>query len=179
MRLATLVAALGFALASATASAQSVTYDYDRSADFSKVRTYTWAPGVYAGDEFTHRRIVAAIDSQLAVKGLRKVDARRDADVLVAYGAALDEDVRIDATSSAWGAWRVGNRTGSAPAETIVNGTLVLALVDARTEAPLWRGMARKEIDVKASPEKRDRSVNKAVEKLLEHLPTPKTSRSR
>jgi hypothetical protein len=174
MRIGTLVAALGFALASATASAQSVTYDYDRSADFSKIKTYAWAPGTYTGDEFTNRRIAAAIDSQLAVKGLKKAESTGGADMLVAYQAVLDQDVQINATSSDFGGWRVGNRSGSARAETIVNGTLILAMVDGKTDAPLWRGIARKEVDMKASPEKRDRSVNKAVEKLLEHYPGAK-----
>src|SRR4030095_4650014 len=42
MRMNTLLPMLGLALGSATASAQKVTYDYDKATDFTKLRTYAW-----------------------------------------------------------------------------------------------------------------------------------------
>jgi len=35
----------------------------------------------------------------------------------------------------------------------------------------MWRGTASKEVDAKASPEKRDKNINKAAEKLFRNYP--------
>jgi hypothetical protein len=174
MRTATLVA-LGFALFSATASAQSVTFDYDKSADFSKFKTYSWTAGTTLGDELNHKRIVAAVDSQLARKGLIKVDPSWKPDMLVAYHASFDRNIEINGFSSGMGGWAFGgNRSGSARAEEVVTGTLVVDLINPSSESMLWRGVATKEIDVKAKPDKRDRNANKAAEKLFKNYPPTK-----
>ena len=87
MQMKTWLPMLGLALASATASAQKVTYDYDKATDFTKIRTYAWVhTREEVQDELNHKRIVAAVDSQLAAKGLTKVQEGGMADVLVAYG---------------------------------------------------------------------------------------------
>ena len=175
MRIATLVTTLGLALASATASAQSLTYDYDKSADFSKVKTYAWTSGINLPDELNHKRIVTAIEAQLAAKGLRRVEPGGTADVLVAYHARVERDVQINASSTGWGGARFGNRMGTARAEEILNGTIAVDLYDAKTETLLWRGVARKGVDPEASPEKRDREVNKTVQKLFKNFPPSKS----
>src|SRR6185436_12132437 len=117
-----LVPMLGLALASATASAQKVTYDYDKGTDFAKIRTYAWAhTQVEVQDELNHRRIVAAVDSQLSAKGLTRVQEGGMADVLVAYGAGFERNLAINGSSSGGGGplYR-GSRTGSARTEEVV-----------------------------------------------------------
>jgi hypothetical protein len=178
MRIATMLGALGVALMSTSVSAQSVTYDYDRSTDFSRFRTYTWVPGTLLDDEFNHKRIMAAVDAQLAAKGLLKVETAESADVLVAYHASFDRDLQINASSNdfggwgGWGGYRFGsNRSGTARVQEVLSGTLIVDMVDARSQTIVWRGIASKEIDVKADPAKRDKNMNKAAEKLFKHYP--------
>ena len=144
MRMNTLVPMLGLALASATASAQKVTYDYDKATDFTKVRTYAWVHSrEEVQDELNHKRIVAAVDSQFSAKGLTKVQEGGMADVLVAYGVGLDRNLEIEGSSSNWGGplYR-GNRTGSARTQGVVTGTLVVAMADPETKSVIWRGVA-------------------------------------
>jgi hypothetical protein len=62
-------------------------------------------------------------------------------------------------------------RSGTARAEEILVGSLVIDVVDARTRTIVWRGMASKDIDVDASAEKRDKNINKAAEKLFKNYP--------
>lgn len=175
MNIKTWVTTLGLALVSATASAQSVTYDYDKGTDFSKIKTYSWAVGTELRDELNHKRIVAAIDAQLAAKGLTKIGPSDNPDVFVAYHAAFDRSVQINAFSTGLGGWRYGgNQSGTANVEEVVNGTLVVDIADPKTEALIWRGMARKEIDINAKPEKRDQNANKAAEKLFKNFPPKK-----
>lgn len=176
MRMKTLVPMLGLALASTTASAQKVTYDYDKATDFTKVRTYAWVHSrAEVQDELNHKRIVDAVDAQLSAKGLTRVQEGGMADVLVAYGAGFDRSLEINGSSSDWGGplYR-GNRTGSARTQEIVTGTLVIAMADPETKSVVWRGVASKDLDENASPEKRDKNINKAMGKLFEHYPPKK-----
>ncbi len=176
MRIATtLVAALTLALSAAQSSAQSVTYDYDRTADFSKLKTYAWVTPTTVADDFSHKRIVSAIDKQLAAKGLTPAAANTNPDVIVAYNAVLTEDAQINGFSSGFGGYRFGgDRSGTASVDRVVTGTLVVALVDAKRDSMLWRGTASKTLDMKADPDKRDKNINKAVEKMFKKFPSTK-----
>jgi len=78
MRIATFVTTVTLAALGTIAFAQSVTYDFDRSADFSKLRTYAWVRGTALRDELNHQRIQRAIDAQLTMKGLAKVETADD-----------------------------------------------------------------------------------------------------
>ena len=46
--------------------------------------------------------------------------------------------------------------------------------MDASTKAIIWRGMASKDIDVKAKPEKREKNINRTAEKLFKNYPPEK-----
>ncbi|HEX5077292.1 MAG TPA: DUF4136 domain-containing protein, partial [Gemmatimonadaceae bacterium] len=97
------------------------------------------------------------------------------ADVLVAYGVGLARNLEINGSSSGWGGplYR-GNRTGSARTEEVVTGTLVVAMADPETKSVVWRGVASKDLDQNASPDKRDKNLNKAVARMLEKYPPKK-----
>lgn len=171
MRIGTLVAVASLALGT-IAFAQSVTYDFDKATDFSRVKTYAWVRGTELSDPLNHKRIVSAVDAQLASRGMARVEASGNPDVLVAYHASFDRDLQINGFSSGWGGYRFGgSRSGSARVEEILIGTLVVDMVDAKTRTIVWRGTASREVDVKASPEKRERNINKAAEKLFRNYP--------
>lgn len=157
---------------SAAAFAQNVTYDFDRTANFGAFRTYAWVKGTELDDPLNHQRIVSAVDAQLAARGFRKVEPGATPDVLVAYHATFDRDLQVTGFSTGWGGYRFGgNRTGSARAEEILVGTLVVDVVDARTHTIVWRGVASKDVDVKASPEKREKNIQRAAGKLFKNYP--------
>lgn len=175
MRIASFVTAAALLVMGPITFAQSVTFDFDRSTDFTRIRTYAWVRGTVLNDELNHHRIVGAIDAQLSQKGLVKLETTAKADVVVAYHATFDRDLQINGFSSGWGGYRFGaSRTGTARAEEILVGTLVVDVVNAKTNTIVWRGIASKDIDVKASPEKRDRNINKTAEKLFKNYPPKK-----
>jgi hypothetical protein len=172
MRTRIFMTMVSVALLGTMAVAQNVTYDFDKAADFSRFKTYAWVRGTPVNDPLNDTRIVNAIDSQLTSHGFSKVDAAAGPDVLVAYHASFDKDLQINGFSSGWGGYRFGPaRSGSARVEEIVVGTLAVDVVDAKTKTIVWRGIATKDIDVKASPEKRDRNIKKATEKLFKNYP--------
>jgi hypothetical protein len=175
MRVTSFVCAVALVLLGTITLAQSITYDFDKAANFPAFKTYAWVPGTVLPDELNHARIVNAVSAQLGLKGLTRVESKRDADLLVAYHAIFDRDVQINGFSSGWGGYRFGgSRSGTARTEEIVTGTLIVDLVDRRTDTIVWRGIAAKDIDVKADPKKRDRNLNKAAEKLFKNYPPAK-----
>ena len=106
MRNVTFVACASLLLSATVALAQNITYDFDKSMDFARVRTYAWVRGTVLDDDLNHRRIVEAIDGQLRSKGLRKIKADAHPDVFVAYHASFDSDLQITGFSSGWGGYR-------------------------------------------------------------------------
>ncbi len=163
--------AIALVLLAATVGAQTITYGMDKSANFAKFRSYAWVRGTEIPDEWNHKRVVRAIDGQLARRGMIQFNASQKPDVYVAYHAAFDRNVQI--SGSGWGGLAI-SRSGTARAEKILVGTIVVDVIDADSKAIVWRGIAPKEIDVKADPEKREKNINKAAERLFQKYPAGK-----
>ena len=143
--------------------------------NFSQLKTYAWVRGTPVNDELNDKRIVAAVDAQLAARGFTKVEAAGDPDVLVAYHAGFGRDLQVSGSASGWGGYRAGpGRWGSARVDQVLTGTLVVDMVNAKTRTIVWRGVATKDVDTKASPEKREKNINKTAEKLFKNYP-PRT----
>lgn len=176
MRLATIGTAFA-ALALATAAfAQTISFDFDRSVNFGHFKTYAWVNGTSVPEPLIHQRLVNAVDTQMARKGMRLVSGSANPDVLVAYHASFDTNLQITGFGSGWGGYRYGGYLpASARAEEILVGTMIVDIVDARTRTIVWRATATKDIDVNAKPDKRDKNINKTAEKLFKNYP-PKTN---
>ena len=172
MRIATFATCVWLTLLGTMALAQSVTYDYDRTATFSSYRTYAWTRGTELTDELNHARVVRAIDAALVAKGLARVDPSATPDVVVAYHASFERNLEISGSAHGWGPFGLGgDRTGSARVEPIVVGTLVVDISDARTKAIVWRSLASSDIRPTDKPETRDKKIAKATEKMFKNYP--------
>jgi Domain of unknown function (DUF4136) len=172
MRIATLTAIVCLTLLGTLALAQTVTYDYDRTASFATFRTYAWTRGTELGDELNHARVVRAIDATLVAKGLVRVDPGANPDVLVAYHASFDENLEITGSTHGWGPVGLGgDRWGSARLQPVLVGTLVVDISDARTRAIVWRSLASSDIRPTDKPESRDKKIAKATEKMFKNYP--------
>ena len=80
-------------------SSMKISNDYDRQADFSQYKTYTWRDSetnVADTDPFAHERFVGAVDRELAAKGFSK--ASSDPDVVVTYHAEDKQGMSLDTT---------------------------------------------------------------------------------
>ena len=178
MRIATFATTLGLAVLSTIALAQNVTYDYDRTANFSSYKTYAWTRGTELTDKLNHARIVWAVESRLMAKGLTKVDPSADPDVhvadpdvLVAYHASFEKNLEISGSTHGLGPFGLGDRLGSARVQTVLVGTLVVDIADARTGAIVFRSVASSDIAPTDKPESRDKKIAKATEKMFKNYP--------
>jgi hypothetical protein len=185
MRKRLIPALLAIVLAPAVLLAQKVSYDFNKSANFASFKTYAQKDGTKVGQPLIDDRIVAAIDTELAAKGLKKVES--DPDVVVVYHVAFDQEKDISTYSSGYGGgygpygygwgggW--GGGTTSTQVRNILIGTLVIDIADAKANQMAWRGMATKEVSQQTSPEKRDKNINNAVKKVMKNYP-PKVKTS-
>jgi Domain of unknown function (DUF4136) len=123
-------------------------------------------------DQLINQDIRRAIDEQLAQKGLVKVD--KNADVIVAYHAAIRQEQSVFLSGSGWGGRGMGGKwDGSVQGQTssVPVGTIVVDLYDTTQNQLVWRGDATKTIDLKKDPDKNYRSLQKAMARLFKNYP--------
>jgi Domain of unknown function (DUF4136) len=180
-----LTLALAVLLASAvTAFAQDVRYNFDKQADFSQFKTYKWVTlkGAQAPNDLVDMQIKAAIDAELAAKGLKRIDTDT-ADLYVGYQGAISTEKQYTSYDTGWGygpgwyggGWYGGGgmSTTTGQTSTIYVGQLAVDMYQAGQKQLVWRGVASKTIDENAKPEKRQKNLAKAMTKLFKNYPPP------
>jgi Domain of unknown function (DUF4136) len=158
-------------LTSSMMSAQEVQTNYMPGTDFAKYHTYKWVSiqnGAHP-NQIVNQEIVQAIDSQLATKGLTKTDSDQ-ADLYVGYQVAVNQQKQWTAFGTG-GGWGWGGGMATATSSTIDNGTLVLDMYDPATKKLIWTGRATKTLNPSGNPEKNQKNIDKAMDKLLKHFP--------
>jgi hypothetical protein len=164
-------------LISANAYAQKVNTDYDKKADFSSYKTYSWAEGTPAKNPLGNQRIIAGIEAQLAAKGWQKVES--NSDVVVIYSAATTTETQINTfeTGGPWGGYRwgwggfggYGGGTSTTTVQKIPIGQLVVDMADVKNKDFIWRGTASDTLSDK--PEKNQKKLEKALAKMFKNFP--------
>ena len=138
----------------------------DKATDFSKFKTYEWAPGHKALDPAWDKAIIDAIDKALAAQGLKK---GAPADVLVEYHAVQSEEVDLrtfDNKAPAQGQER-------ASAQLVKKGALAIDLRLPAARTVVWRVAAERAITATTGAE-RDAFVAKLVATMFESYPKAK-----
>ncbi|HET9863351.1 MAG TPA: DUF4136 domain-containing protein [Steroidobacteraceae bacterium] len=154
----TLLPLLCIALLTACATSIRARSDYDSRNDFSRYQTFAWIAedplitprgSAEQVSPLNRRRIVEAIESQLAGKGFHKADDPSGADFVLSFTVGARD--RIDAQSYpvrfrgywGWGGTYLGH---DADVRTYREGTLAIDVFDARSNQPVWHGWATKRI---------------------------------
>jgi Domain of unknown function (DUF4136) len=162
-------------------SAQKVKVGYDKSVDFSKYKTYSWAERTMPTNyPLLYTAVVASIDSELLSRGLQRVD--KDGDLILASGGGIAFGTNagtatpilpsysqppIAPDSTMWtGDMFVVNRTSI----YVPAGTLQVQFVDRIENRIVWNGMVFQKLDVEKKSKSLD-LVNKAIVKLLQMFP--------
>jgi hypothetical protein len=165
-------ASAGLALLFATTSfAQQVKTDYDRSANFSQYKTYSWEK-VQTQDPLWVDRIKEAVNAALAAKGLTPVESGGDI-AIVAMETTQNQRTLNTFYDGFGGGWRWRGAGGFGTATTTVDnykvGTLVVDLFDAHTKTLIWRGSASDTLSDKS--DKNIKNLDKGAQKMFDHFP--------
>jgi len=164
--------------------AQDVRYNFDKSANFGKYKTFKWVQikDSQQVNQMADQQLRTAIESELLKKGLSKAPGE-EADLWIGMQVSVSQEKEFSSYSSdfgygpGWGRGWYGGGMGSTmttgQTSTIHIGELGLDMYDPTTKQLVWRGAASKTLDPKAKPDKRQKNIGKAVAKLLKNYPPP------
>jgi hypothetical protein len=164
-------------ICSAALHAQKVKVEYDKTADFTRYKTYSWMKLGAAQYPFVQMDVVGAIDNQLAAKGLKKVDS--GGDLLVNGIGSMTDSMNVSYVVDIYAmpaldlpiTWVNGAPVASnSTAVDVDKGTLVVDLVDRQAKQLKWRGTAKANLD-RQEQEKSLEIIEKAVVKMFKEYP--------
>ncbi|MDR6195975.1 DUF4136 domain-containing protein [Siphonobacter sp. SORGH_AS_0500] len=171
----------------------SVNVDKSRKADFSRYRTFAWMDSdVQAGknpayyNEIATQNLEAAVVNTLNEKGYK--ENTRNPDMLIGYHFFVEQRERTVSDPSpmygpymGWGRW---GWQGWGPAwygwgggpryrqEKYDAGTVVVDIVDAKTQKLVWRGSVEKAVD---NPTQISRQLEREVSRIIDKVPEEKS----
>jgi hypothetical protein len=181
--------AMGLALLflSGCATKPDVATDYEASYNFAALKSFAVKSAKQDSKEnilispFTLSHIHSLVNSELA-KRYQAVDESATADFYVTYHVVMEEklDPRTYDDMYGMGYWGRGYRHPSslfyrAPLDGGIRvynqGNLIIDMVDAKTQQPIWRGVSEKRLNKGLSPQKQREILTSAVLEVLAQFP--------
>ncbi len=157
-------------------SSLDIKYNYNPTTDFTRLKTYDWlsVPVKAEINKLDVERIKSAVNTQLEAKGLKMTS--RDPHFLIAIHLGKKEKIEVIEWGYSYGPvnsyWYKGAlKPGDISIYQYEEGTLILDFVDATTREMIWRSVAKAEVRPGKTPEKQEKQIKKAVQKILENFP--------
>ena len=155
----------------------SVKYDYDVTASYGRYKTfdyYTSKKGTGGTTSLMDKRVRVAIEKELQVKGFT-LETKADPDFLVTYYPIVQERKVRTNVRVGWGwghrPFYGGVSTSRSRVNTYKEGTIVIEIVDFKTNQMVWQGVAAGALTGLETPEDADEVVPKAVRDILAKFP--------
>jgi hypothetical protein len=155
----------------------TVSSHVEHGLDFSQYQSYDWDPADALptgdprldGDPFFKDHVQGAVEKQLALRGLELASSGTP-DLLIHYHANITQRIDVDAIDRAYG-YRFADDYAAGVFEYEA-GTLVIDMVDSRTNRLIWRGWAQNSVkDMLDDPDKMATMIDEAVTRMLSRLP--------
>jgi hypothetical protein len=156
-----------------------VSSHFERTVDFAQYRTFDWGEpdALPTGDPrlddnpFFNDHMQGAVEQQLAAKGLALSSAVAP-DLLIHYHANVMQRIDVDRVDREYG-YCFGEGCAGQAVEYEA-GTLILDIVDSRTNRVVWRGWAQDRFQgVIDDRDRLERMINTAVAQMLARFPPP------
>jgi hypothetical protein len=149
----------------------------ERSTDFAPYRTFDWGPAdaLPTGDPrldrdpFFKDHVQGAIEREFARKGIALASTGAP-DLLVHYHASVTERMDVDSADR----MRVGCGTPDCGPGVVwyEAGTLIVDVIDSRSNTLIWRGWAQNDVDeMLKNHDAMARTVDRAVAAIAAQLP--------
>jgi hypothetical protein len=186
-RIKLLLCLLVAAIPISNAFGQKVNVGYDKSTDFSKYASYSWAPPERTPSRpLLYASIVGSVDHELKAKGLTRTDSGGDLVLMPAggieFGLSSVAGTPTMSTYSAiapaydatmWTGAGGSGELGSLTAPTVPEGTLVLSFVDRKANKLVWTGTVKQKLEMDNKKKSLD-LIDKSIAKLLKQYPPQK-----
>lgn len=163
---------------SLSASAQKVSVGADPRVDLTRFKTYAWSRDTASTNPIANEIVVSSVDSQLAAKGLKKVDADPELTVVVFGSTESDIHVSNPSWSPSLNSIATGVAVGS-QSWLVTKGTLVVDLLETKTKNSVWRGTATQTLDRGPTGDRAkdaktvEKPIRNAVKKMFKQFPHP------
>jgi len=192
-RLPVLLGAVGvMAAVVVQAAGVKVKTEFDRSANFSALRSYSWLPtppyrtqvSPEVGDRFLSADVIDApfrttVDQALAARGLKHAPEGTMADCFLVYYAAFGTTINANvlgehyAYLTGWGSPQVGG-TPTTALRVLEQGTVVLDMLDREKKVAIWRATATGAVDRDQTEQQRAKRLKEAVADMFKKFPPGK-----
>jgi len=159
-------------------SAQKVSVGADPAVDVSRYKTYAWATEMVSPNPVVSGIVVSSVDSQLFAKGLKKVAT--DPELTVVVFGSSESDIHV--SNPSWAPSLNSLATGIAVGShsfVITKGTLVVDMLDTKTNNSVWRGQATDTLDHGPTGDRVkdaktvEKPIRSAVKKMFKQFPHP------
>ena len=166
---ATILGILAGALTLACSS-MTTAVDYDHTINFSQFHTFQLAVGTQSPITFTQKSIDDGITSALTSKGWQAVTSNPD--VLVYSHVVLSSEKQWNATSMGgfgyrgWGG--MGGGMATATQTNIPIGTIIVDMVNPKTNEMFWRGTAQDQVNASGAD---NGTVQEAMATIFKNFP--------
>ena len=146
--------------------------------DLARYETFDWGPAdaLPTGDPRLDQDpafndwVQGAVERGLTLKGLMLVPEGEEPDLRIHYHAHIDQRVDVTTVDQDFGFCQ---GEGCQPPVTVYEaGTLVIDIVDARTNRVIWRGWAQNSVeDELDDPDAMETTIEEAVTRMLARVP--------
>lgn len=146
-----------------------VTYDFDKTTDFNTYKTYNFHQNGIDKlelNDLDKRRILSAIEANLAMKGFTKSETP---ELFINVLASSKDKVNID--NGYYGGYYGGYWGGPSRVYQYTSGTIIIDIVDNQKNILIWQG-AGSGLNVSNLNTKAD-DIPKAIEEILAKFPPP------
>ena len=159
--------------------------DYDKEADFTKFKTYKFLGWEENSDQilndFDKKRLLESFQKELTARGMTKDESNPDVGITLfivvqqktSTTAYTNYNGGMGYGYGRWGGWGAGYGMGSSTTtyseDDYLEGTIVIDFYDESTKKLVWQGILTKE--VVENPKKREKTIPKAVNKLMYQYP--------
>ena len=161
----------------------TVSYDYDKEADFTKYKTfsfYGWAKGSdQVLNRFDQERFEDAVAVELAARGLKFVED--GGDLTVSLFIQFDQKKGVTAYTDNYGGspygyrygpgwgWGYGYSNTTYHEYDYLVGTLVIDVFDHQAKELIWQGVGSRTVD--ENPNNREENVQRSVKSIMFNYP--------
>ena len=167
-------------LCTTPALAQKLKVNFDKNADFTKFKTFSWTRGAPASNPLINQIIMDSVEQALTAKGLTKVN--NGGDLLVSVAVAIEYDIQVAQASrgNTGSDLQTGIPTGAALPFDVRKGSLVVDMESPASKTVVWHGLASDTLkyepsgDMQKDAKKVEGRLRKTVDKLMKKYPPAK-----
>ena len=178
-------------LIAASCGSVKVSFDYDKTADFSKYKIFRFtdeALGMPLVNDLNRKRILTGIENALAEKGFTQRENNPDVliDLQVKAETGTSETVTAGGSYGTYGGmyfgygygypygWGSGFTTTRIEYDNYTDGTIFIDMIDAKTKQLIWQGRGTKTLEPKATEEQREENLTYALKQIFMYYPPQK-----